>query len=133
MTLSYSYGPQINAKTSLVEVKLDGVALVGKRLTSINGGTKESLKIALPEDLIKPTSKIQVDFRLDARERRSCSRVTDQQLWGTLHSDTSFELHRVNAVELPKPQAVAVRFPVCAPQDLSTTAIVVPKEPNRAI
>ena len=132
MTLSYSYGPQINAKTSLVEVKLDGVALVGKRLTSINGGTKESLKIALPEDLIKPTSKIQVDFRLDARERRSCSRVTDQQLWGTLHSDTSFELHRVSAVELPNLKLLQYGFPLAAPQDLSTTAIVVPKEPNKS-
>lgn len=129
MTLRYSYGPQINAKTSLVEVKLDGVALVGKRLTSINGGTNESLKIALPEDLIKPTSKIQVDFRLDARERRSCSRVTDQQLWGTLHGDTSFDLKRTNIVNLPNLKLLQYGFPFAAPQDLSTTAIVVPKEP----
>ncbi len=130
MTLSYSYGPQINAKTSLVEVKLDGVALVGKRLTSINGGTRESLKIPLPEDLIKPTSKIQVDFRLDARERRSCSRVTDQQLWGTLHTDTSFDLKRTNTVNLPNLKLLQYGFPFAAPQDLSTTAIVVPKSPS---
>ncbi len=130
MTLSYSYGPQINAKTSLVEVKLDGVALVGKRLTSINGGIHESLKIPLPENLIKPTSKIQVDFRLDARERRSCSRVTDQQLWGTLHADTSFNLKRTNTVQLPDLKLLQYGFPFAAPQDLSQTAIVVPKEPK---
>lgn len=130
MTLSYSYGPQINAKTSLVEVKLDGVALVGKRLTSINGGTREKLKIALPPDLIKPTSKLQVDFRLDARERRSCSRVTDQQLWGTLHADTSFTLKRTNVVELPDLKLLQYGFPFAAPQDLSTTAIVLPKSPS---
>ncbi len=130
MTLNYSYGPQINAKTSLVEVKLDGVALVGKRLTSIDGGTKDSLKIALPENLIKPTSKLQVDFRLDARERRSCSRVTDQQLWGTLHSNTNFELKRVNAVQLPDLKLLQYGFPFAAPQDLSSTAIVLPKEPS---
>jgi hypothetical protein len=130
MTLNYSYGPQINAKTSLVEVKLDGVALIGKRLTSINGGTRESLKIALPENLLKPTSKLLVDFRLDARERRSCSRVTDQQLWGTLHADTSFDLHRSNVVNLPDLHLLQYGFPFAAPQDLSTTAIVVPKDPK---
>ena len=130
MNLVYSYGPQINAKTSLVEIKLDGVALVGKRLTSINGGTRETLKVALPGDLIKPTSKLQVDFRLDARERRSCSRVTDQQLWGTLHADTSFNLKRTNAVQLPDLRLLQHGFPFGAPQDLSTTALVVPQEPS---
>jgi hypothetical protein len=130
MNLVYSYGPQINAKTSLVEVKLDGVALVGKRLTSINGGTRETLKVALPGDLIKPTSKLEVDFRLDARERRSCSRVTDQQLWGTLHADTSFNLKSTNAVQLPDLRLLQHGFPFAAPQDLSTTAIVVPKKPS---
>ncbi len=131
MTLVYSYGPQINAKTSLVEVKLDGVSLIGKRLTSINGGTRETLRVPLPGELIKPTSKIQVDFRLDARERRSCSRVTDQQLWGTLHADTSFELKRTNAVELPDLKHLQQGFPFGTPQDLSSTAIVVPNEPSK--
>ncbi len=130
MTLNYSYGPQINAKTSLVEVKLDGVSLFGKRLTSIDGGKRETLNVALPADLIKPTSKIQVDFRLDARERRSCSRVTDQQLWGTLHADTKFDLKRINAVQLPDLKLLQYGFPFAAPQDLSNTAIVLPKEPQ---
>jgi hypothetical protein len=130
MTLVYSYGPQINAKTSLVEVKLDGVSLIGKRLTSINGGNRETLKIPLPGNLIKPTSKISVDFRLDARERRSCSRVTDQQLWGTLHSDTSFNLQRINTVELPNLELLRYGFPFASPQDLSTTAIALPKKPT---
>jgi cellulose synthase operon protein B len=130
MNLSYSYGPQINPKTSLIEVKLDGVALIGKRLSSIDGENKQTLKIALPETLIKPTSKIQVDFRLDARERRSCSRVTDQQLWGTLHTDTSFNIKRSNAFSLPDLKLLQYGFPFAAPQDLSSTAIVLPKEPT---
>ncbi len=130
MTMVYSYGPQINAKTSIVEVKLNGVSLIGKRLTSINGGNRETLKVALPGNLIKPTSKIQVDFRLDARERRSCSRVTDQQLWGTLHADTSFDLKRSNGVQLPNLELLRYGFPFAAPQDLSQTAIVLPKTPT---
>ncbi len=132
MNLEYSYGPQINAKTSLVEVKLNDVALVGKRLTSINGGTKEKLKVDLPGDLIEPDSKIKVDFRLDARERRSCSRVTDQQLWGTLNADTSFRLNPSNTVQLPDLKLLRYGFPFAAPQDLSKTAIVLPKEPSKS-
>ncbi|MFB8790707.1 MAG: cellulose biosynthesis cyclic di-GMP-binding regulatory protein BcsB, partial [Potamolinea sp.] len=101
-----------------------------KRLSSIDGGNKEKLKIALPEDLIKPTSKLSVDFRLDARERRSCSRVTDQQLWGTMHADTNFELKRATAVQLPDLKLLQTGFPFSAPQDLSSTAVVLPKEPS---
>ncbi|NER46109.1 MAG: cellulose biosynthesis cyclic di-GMP-binding regulatory protein BcsB [Symploca sp. SIO1A3] len=130
MTLKYSYGPQINAKTSLVEVKLNDVALVGKRLTSINGGESEKLKVDLPGDLLGPDSKIQIDFRLDARERRSCSRVTDQQLWGTLDADTSFKLNPSNTVQLPDLKLLRYGFPFGAPQDLSNTAIVLPQEPS---
>lgn len=130
MTLRYSYGPQINAKTSLVEVKLDEVVLVGKRLTSINGGAQESLTVDLPGNLIKPTSKLQVDFRLDARERRSCSRVTDQQLWGTLHADTNFSLSRTTAAMLPDLMLLRSGYPFAAPQDLSQTTLVVPKTPT---
>ena len=132
MTLMYNYGPQINAKTSLVEVKLNDVALVGKRLTSINGGTAEKLKVDLPGDLIGPDSKIKVDFRLDARERRSCSRVTDQQLWGTLNADTSFKLNPSNTVQLPDLKLLQYGFPFAAPQDLSKTAIVLPSEPSKS-
>ncbi|HAG83657.1 MAG TPA: cellulose synthase [Cyanobacteria bacterium UBA12227] len=130
MTLVYSYGPQINAKTSLVEVKLDDVALIGKRLTSINGGKEETLRIDLPGEKIKPNSRIQVDFRLDARERRSCSKVTDQQLWGTLHGDTSFKLNRTNAAQVPDLKLLQYGFPFTAPQDLSKMVIVLPKEPS---
>jgi len=132
MTLMYNYGPQINAKTSLVEVKLNDVALEGKRLTSINGGTAEKLKVNLPGDLLGPDSKIKVDFRLDARERRSCSRVTDQQLWGTLDADTSFKLNPSNTVDLPDLKLLRYGFPFGAPQDLSNTAIVLPKEPSKS-
>lgn len=130
MILRYSYGPQINAKTSLIEVRLDDVVLVGKRLTSVNGGTQESLKVDLPGNLIKPTSKLQVDFRLDARERRSCSRVTDQQLWGTLHSDTNFTLKRTLTAMLPDLTLLRSGFPFAVPQDLSQTTLVVPEKPS---
>ncbi|MCU0524300.1 MAG: cellulose biosynthesis cyclic di-GMP-binding regulatory protein BcsB [Elainella sp. Prado103] len=130
MALRYSYGPQVNPLTSLVEVSLDGVALGGKRLSSVNGGNNETINVDLPPGQIKPNSKIQVNFRLDPRERRSCSRVTDQQLWGTIHGDSKFELNRETIARLPNLELLRYGYPFADPQDLSTTAIALPAKPN---
>lgn len=130
MTLHYSYGPQVNPLTSLVEVALDGVALGGKQLSSVNGGNRESLKLEIPPERIKPNSKIQVNFRLDPRERLSCSRVTDQQLWGTIHSDTQFELQRETVGKIPNLELLRYGYPFADPQDLSNTAIALPDKPT---
>lgn len=132
MTLVYSYGPQINPLTSLVDVELDGVSLQGKRLTSVAGANRKTMTVALPSDRITPTSKLQVNFRLDPRERRSCSRVTDQQLWGTIHSDTNFTLNREALTKLPDLDLFKTGYPFTAPQDLSTTAVVMPQTPSPA-
>lgn len=130
MTLSYSYGPQVNPLTSLVEVQLDGVPLGGSRLSSENGGSRQSMRIEIPSEQIKSNSKMQINFRLDPRERRSCSRVTDQQLWGTVHADTRFDLRREHVAKIPDLKLVQSAFPFAAPQDLSGTAIVLPNRPT---
>ncbi|MBD3881039.1 cellulose biosynthesis cyclic di-GMP-binding regulatory protein BcsB [Phormidium tenue FACHB-886] len=130
MTLNYSYGAQVNPLTSLVEVQLDGVPLAGSRLASVDGATRQSLRIDLPPDQIKPTSKMQINFRLDPRERRSCSRVTDQQLWGTIHSTTNFDLKREQVARLPDLRLLQAAYPFAEPQDLSNTAIVLPNKPT---
>ncbi len=130
MTVRYSYGPQVNPRTSAVEVLLDDIFIGGARLTSDKGESRKALKVDLPANLIKPTSKIQVAFRLNAKEPAQCGRVTDQQLTGTLHSDTSFNLNRENSVQLPNLELLQSGYPFAAPQDLSGTAIVVPESPS---
>jgi hypothetical protein len=130
MRLSYSYGPQVNPLTSLVDVELDGLSIGGERLTELEGADHRTLVVDLPGDRITPTSKLQVNFRLDPRERRSCSRVTDQQLWGTIHSDTSFTLNRTAITSLPDLDLFKTGYPFTAPQDLSTTAVVLPDAPT---
>jgi hypothetical protein len=132
MTLRYSYSPQINPLTSQVEVQLDGVPLAGARLTSVNGANNQSVRIDLPAEGVKPNSKMQVNFRLDPRERRSCSRVTDQQLWGKILADTSFNLKREHVVRLPDLKLLQSGYPFNSPQDLSATAIVLPNQPKPA-
>ena len=132
MQLVYSYGPQVNPLTSLVDVELDGVSLQGKRLTAAQGASRRTLTVDLPGDRVTPNSKLQVNFRLDPRERRSCSRVTDQQLWGTIHSDTSFTLNRTAVTNLPDLDLFKTGYPFTAPQDLAATAVVVPDQPTAA-
>ncbi|MBW4581955.1 MAG: cellulose biosynthesis cyclic di-GMP-binding regulatory protein BcsB [Tildeniella nuda ZEHNDER 1965/U140] len=130
INLNYSYSPQVNPLTSLIEVQLDGLALVGKKLDSVTGASHETLRVALPEDRIKPNSKIRVRFQLDPRERRSCNRALDQQLWGTIHADTSFDLNRTNVVQVPDLKLLQFGYPFASPQDLSKTAIVLPDRPS---
>lgn len=130
MMLEYSYGPQVNPLTSLVEVQLDGVGLEGDRLTSVDGAKHKVLKVALPGDKITPQSKIRVNFQLDPRERRSCSRVTDAQLWGTIHAETRFDLSRELGSRIPDLKLLKTGYPFAAPQDLSSTALVLPDQPS---
>ena len=134
MNLVYSYGPQINPRTSAVQVFLDGNFIGGARLDSDGGQTRKNLKVDLPPNLVQPNSKLQVFFRMNAREpfdKQNCIQPPDQQLVGTVHSDTSFDLKRENSVQLPDLNLMRFGYPFAAPQDLSKTAIVVPQNPSK--
>ncbi|MDJ0732812.1 MAG: cellulose biosynthesis cyclic di-GMP-binding regulatory protein BcsB [Nostocaceae cyanobacterium] len=133
MNLVYSYGPQVNPRTSAVEVLLDGVFIGGARLTSESGENRKNLKVDLPANLIQPDSKLQVFFRMNPREpfdRERCSSPPTQQLSGTVHADTSFDLNRETSVQLPNLELMRFGFPFAAPQDLSRTAAVLPPNPS---
>ncbi len=130
VNLLFSYSAQVNTLTSMVEVQLDGVPITGKRLDSDKGALRDQLMIPLPAERVKPYSKLQVRFQLDPRERRSCNRATDQQLWGTVHADTKFEINRHQSVQIPDLQLLQYGYPFAAPQDLSSTAIALPDRPT---
>lgn len=128
MNLKYSYSSQVNPKTSSLSVRIDGVGIGSKKLASDNGA-QETFNVNLPENLIKPNSVIDVAFDLYPKESAKCGQANDQQLWGTVHSDTSFDIKRENAVELPDLKLLTTGYPFTAPQDLSKTAIVLPDSP----
>ena len=130
MTLRYSYGPQVNPRLSTVEVRLDGTPIGGKRLTAEQGANRETLNLSLPPEAITPTSKMQVVFNLTPREPAECGRVNSQQLWAKVHPDTNFKLKRQNVVQIPDLQLLTAGYPFAAPQDLSSTAIVLPDTPS---
>ncbi len=135
MNLVYSYGPQLNPRTSVVEVLLDGNFIGGERLSAKSGESRKTLKVDLPPKLIKPNSKIEVFFRMNPREpfnNENCLYAPDRQLTGTVHNETSFDLKRETSVRLPNLELLQFGFPFAAPQDLSNTTIVVPQNPSKA-
>lgn len=130
MNLKYSYSAQVNPRKSSISVRIDGVTIGSKKLTSDNGATNETLNVDLPPNLIKSDSVIDVTFDLYSKDSLKCGQVSDQQLWGTVHSTTDFNIKRENSVELPDLKLLTTGFPFTAPQDLSKTAIVVPDAPT---
>ncbi|HEY9660746.1 MAG TPA: cellulose biosynthesis cyclic di-GMP-binding regulatory protein BcsB, partial [Allocoleopsis sp.] len=131
VTLQYSYSPQLNPRTSAVEVALDGITLGAERLSSTRGG-KGSLTVNLPDDVVRPDSNLYVRFVLQPLENGVCGLEADRQLWGTVHSDTSISLLRDTITRLPDLKLLKVGYPLAAPQDLSTTALVLPDRPTEA-
>lgn len=131
VTLQYSYSPQLNPRTSAVEVALDGITLGAERLTSTGGG-RGSLTVNLPDDVVRPDSNLYVRFVLQPLENGVCGLEADRQLWGTVHSDTSVDLRRDTVTRLPDLRLLKVGFPLTAPQDLSTTALILPDRPTDA-
>ncbi|ARV61435.1 cellulose synthase [Nostocales cyanobacterium HT-58-2] len=134
MNLVYSYGPQMNPRTSALEVLLDGRYIGGARLTSDSGETRQTLRVDLPAHLLRSNSLIQIFFRMNPKEpfnRQQCISAADQQLIGTLHTETSFDLKRETSVQIPDLGLLQFGFPFAAPQDLSRTAIVLPQNPSR--
>ncbi|MEO0539561.1 MAG: cellulose biosynthesis cyclic di-GMP-binding regulatory protein BcsB [Cyanobacteria bacterium P01_A01_bin.105] len=129
MTLDYSYSPQVNPRTSSVEVKLDGTTIAAKRLKG-RGGSHERFRLELPAELIQPTTQMDVQFVLQPREADLCGLATDDQLWGEVHSDTQFSLERGISAEIPDLSLFQTGFPLTMPQDLSQMAVALPDAPN---
>ncbi len=131
MKLVYSYAPGLNPRNSTVEVAIDDVTIAGQRLSG-RGGTNETFNVNLPENLIKPDSKLRIAFQLNPKDDGDCGIANDSNLWATVHSDTSFNLNRETSVDLPNLKLAQVGFPFAAPQDLSNTSFVTAANPSQA-
>jgi cellulose synthase operon protein B len=129
ITLDYTYGPQLNPRTSAVEVTLDDITLGAERLSSKTGGSR-SFTVNLPNDVVRPDSKLYVRFVLNPLQDGVCGVEADQQLWGTVHSTSHVDLIKDNITRLPDLNLLKVGYPLAVPQDLSTTALILPDRPT---
>ena len=131
VTINYSYSPQVNSRSSAIEVKLDDKTIGSKALISGRGG-RESFTVELPPDLVNASSVLGVQFVMRPQEGGKCGLEAERQLWGTLHADSHFSLSRENVVNLPDLGLLKVGYPITAPQDFSDTAIAMPDSPTDA-
>ncbi|WP_416670539.1 cellulose biosynthesis cyclic di-GMP-binding regulatory protein BcsB [Egbenema bharatensis] len=129
ITLDYTYGPQLNPRTSAVEVALDDITLGAERLSSKTGGSR-SFTVNLPDDVVRPDSKLYVRFVLNPLQNGVCGIEAEQQLWGTVHSTSHVNLTKDTVTRLPDLNLLRVGYPLAAPQDLSTTALILPDRPT---
>ncbi|NEQ97304.1 MAG: cellulose biosynthesis cyclic di-GMP-binding regulatory protein BcsB [Cyanothece sp. SIO2G6] len=128
MVLEYNYSAQVNGRLSAVEVSLNNIAIASKRLDSWGRGRKR-FKLDLPPQLLTPNTVLTVRFLLRPRDSQVCGPEVDQQLTGTLHSTTLFNLSRDISVALPDLALLRTGFPLTDPQDLSGMAMVLPDNP----
>ena len=131
MTLRYSYSPQMDNRTSAVEIRIDQVTVASKRLGS-NGGDRETFSFRLPEEKIKFDSVMDVHFVMKPEAGGECGLEADQQLWGTVHANTNFNMRRDNVVRIPDLTLLRAGYPFTEPQDLSTAAIALPAHPTES-
>lgn len=131
VTVHYSHSSQVNPRTSSIAVILDEVIIGSKSLSSRNS-SDQTYQVSLPTHLVKPDSKIQIQFMMDPQDSEVCGISTQKQLWGTLHSDTRFNLSRSTLVKVPDLKLLQAGYPLTAPQDLSQTAIALPDKPSRS-
>jgi cellulose synthase operon protein B len=134
MTLRYDYSAQADPRKSTVSIDIDGVNIGSKKLDSDAGANDQMFTVELPENLLKPNSKIQANFKLVPRDEagaaRACGRLTDQQLSGTVRGTTEFSLNREIGADLPNLKLLTSGYPFAEMQDLSRMAIVVPDAPT---
>lgn len=130
MTLNFAYGSGLNNNLSTVEVLIDNVAIASFGLSDPKGRTRASETFEVPAHLIKPSSAMQIYFRLYPNQFDACRLTAAEQIWGTIHSDTHFDIPRQEIVDLPNLELFRTGYPFTIRQDLSETALVLPDTPT---
>jgi hypothetical protein len=99
--LDFSYSSQLDTRLSTVEVSIDGVVLISRPLDRETGEQNAQLRVHLPAELVRPHSKVFVQFHLFPESFDACERVSDRIVWGTVHGTSRFELERDHFAEMP--------------------------------
>jgi cellulose synthase operon protein B len=99
--LVYSYGAQLDPRLSTVEVRVGGIVLRSAALDQAGGAQQAHLKVALPAEMVEPHSQVEVIFHLFPIDFDPCRRVSDEQIWATIHTNSKFDLPRYYAAMLP--------------------------------
>ncbi|MGC6492124.1 MAG: cellulose biosynthesis cyclic di-GMP-binding regulatory protein BcsB [Myxococcota bacterium] len=132
MELHYAYGTGLDPEISAIEVVLEGVTLTSQRLTNPEGEQDATLEVILPANLVKPTSNLEIRWKLFPEGYERCERVGDRIIWGTVLNTTRFTLPRSHAAELPDLGRLKYGlWPFTLEGEAGATTVVVPDVPTR--
>jgi hypothetical protein len=102
LDLRFAYGAQLDTRLSALEVRLDGITLRSLALDEPNGAQDARLKVTLPEELLTPSSELEVVFHMLPKEYDLCTSWTpDQHLWGTVLATSTITLARDHVAHMP--------------------------------
>ncbi len=131
MELIYSYSAQASTERSRLDVLVNDAAAGGTGLTDINGRNRETMLLDLPVHEMGPDSSISVRFSLVGLAEPVCLGETHDELWGTLHADSSITLPRDYWERIPDLALLRYgAYPFGLRADLSETLFVLPAKPT---
>ncbi len=133
LELIYSYTAQASAAQSRLDVYLNGVATGGVALDDQDGRHRQKLLLDLPVHEMGPDSTLEVKFSLIGMDPPICLGEHHDEMWGTVHSDTSLTLPRDQWATIPDLSLLRFGgYPFTIRPDLSETLFVLPENPTRA-
>lgn len=131
LRLYYSYGAQQDMRLSTLEVRWNNITIQSVALDNPEGETRAELNISIPEEIVTPYNTLQFVFHLLPTSYNPCGTKVDHQLWGTIFSDSHFEMPRYNYAEMPDLGKMQFgMYPYGLYQDLAETLLVLPDNPD---
>lgn len=129
--VDYAYSAQLDSRLSTMEIRLGGLTLRSVPLEKPQGEAQASVEVPLPQDLILPTSHVEIVFHLFPRDFDECERVSDKQIWGTVYATSTVSLARDHVAEMPDLELLRHGlWPLTTVSPNGGTVVVLPDAPD---
>ncbi len=130
MDLHFAYSAGLDEKKSSIEIRSGNTAVSSIPLKA-GGSDPVHQTVSIAAYLLQPESNLSIVFHLLPKDTDYCKRVVDDQVWGTVFSDTSFYFPHDKITNLPDLVPLATGgYPFTRDQGLSKTVFVLPKSPQ---
>ncbi len=127
LRLIYSYSAGLDGRLSMIEVIINKRSVVSKLLKNKAGESYATLDVPLPTWLLGPRNHMIVVFHLFPINFDPCRRVSDKQIWGTIHSSTTLKLDREYFIEMPDVSLIKYSgYPYTLWQNMKDVLFVLP-------
>lgn len=125
LNVFYSYSSKLDRDLSQLEVKLNGVSLHSAKFDKDEGENFKKLTLNIPKQNIQTFNDLEFIFHIYPIKYDKCRFVADEQIWGTIHDNTYFELPAKLKAYLPNIGLINDGgFPFTAYPDMQNLVIV---------